>query len=208
MSRLLTGFIVSVSVALLGALYGCGQSFTLKHPQSSPNNQKSQTQPTGDASPKPEEEQSPTPSQVASPSPSPSPSPAVTDCTFSFPSSGYCANLIWLNTPTDQGENTFRLQFWKTTVGSAPGLYSDPPHSPFVMLWMAMPPPKPSHGSSPITLTQEKDRNGSLVPGVYDGSEVYFIMKGNWEVHVQLKDQKQVIEEAISHVDLDARTGN
>jgi hypothetical protein len=107
-------------------------------------------------------------------------------CPLSFPRSGYCAKLTWASAPSDQGANSFSLEFWEANSGSEEGPFSRPPHSVFVKLWM----PAMGHGSSPVTLEEG-------MSGVYTATEVYFIMPGKWDVHIELMDSGKTIEEAV-----------
>ena len=62
-----------------------------------------------------------------------------------------------------------------------------------VKLWM----PSMGHGSSPVKLDHAKDAGHADVPGVFEVTHVYFVMPGDWEIHVQLKNGPKVIEDAI-----------
>ncbi|RPJ66214.1 MAG: hypothetical protein EHM20_17555 [Alphaproteobacteria bacterium] len=55
-----------------------------------------------------------------------------------------------------------------------------------VILWM----PTMGHGSSPIQIKK-------LGTGIYDLSQIYFIMDGLWHLRIQLKDGSNIIEEQI-----------
>jgi hypothetical protein len=62
--------------------------------------------------------------------------------------------------------------------------------------------PAHGHGSSPVTLEQERDAGGQVIPGVFSGTNVYFIMPGTWQVKVQLKQGATVTEEADLNVQI------
>jgi len=115
------------------------------------------------------------------------------NCPLQFVVSGYCASLTWQSTPSDQGSASFTLKFWKAEQESPQGPYADPTGSVYTKLWM----PSMGHGSSPVTLTHSQDSSGNQVPGVFQGSDVYFIMPGAWDVHVQILNGAQVSEEAV-----------
>lgn len=143
--------------------------------------------------------QSPT---VQSAQPAPAQSPAVAkeepvvakpkSCPLSLPNQGFCASLTWDRQPTEDEGGIFTLRFWKSADGSESGPYVSPPFTVAVKLWMA----SMGHGSSPVRVAQTKDQGGVEIPGVYTASDVYFSMPGEWEIWVQLKQNKQVIEQA------------
>jgi len=188
---------IVIAIGILSVIpLGCGPLRAPSHKSaeagSAANNTQSATPDTKTTRP------SPTPSLVPSPAPTvvpmPSPSPEVPDhCPLSFKTSGYCASLIWQSTPSDQGPMSFTLQFWNVAGGSSQGPYADPPGAVIVKLWM----PSMGHGSSPITLSHSQNSNGNAVPGVFLGTDAYFIMPGDWDVHVQLLNGTQVSEEAV-----------
>jgi hypothetical protein len=56
------------------------------------------------------------------------------------------------------------------------------------------------HGSAPVKITPQ-------APGVYEVSDVFFIMPGDWEIQIQLRtplagapDQFQVNEQAVQKI--------
>lgn len=128
--------------------------------------------------------------------------PARTDnaveCPLSFPQEKMCAELSWNGIPDSQDTSSFTLRFWKSGAATHSGPYSNPSNEVFVKLWM----PSMGHGSSPITTVQAHDSGNQSIPGVYEGKNVYFIMNGAWEVHVQLRSGSKVQEEAIANVNI------
>ena len=60
-----------------------------------------------------------------------------------------------------------------------------------VALWM----PSMGHGSSPVTVER-------LDTGTYRASEVFFTMKGDWEIRIQLKEGDEVRDQAIVPITL------
>ena len=68
---------------------------------------------------------------------------------------------------------------------------SSPNYFLHAFLWM----PTMGHGSSPITVTK-------LSEGVYDLSEIYFIMDGFWQLHLQFKDGSKIIDEVIYDINI------
>ncbi|MBI3554828.1 MAG: FixH family protein, partial [Deltaproteobacteria bacterium] len=65
-----------------------------------------------------------------------------------------------------------------------------------VKLWM----PAMGHGSSPVNVAHAVDQGGANVPGVFKATNVYFVMPGDWDVHVQLKNGSKVVEETVEKV--------
>jgi len=120
-------------------------------------------------------------------------SAASADCALSFSKSELCASLSWDSPPVEGQDSPFTLRFWNSKTSSKNGPYVDPSLTVFTKLWM----PAMGHGSSPITTVHTKDPAGGDVTGIYHSTDVFFIMGGDWEVHVQLKQGQTVVEEAI-----------
>jgi hypothetical protein len=114
-------------------------------------------------------------------------------CPLSFSKSGLCASLTWTSGPSAETMNSFVLKFWKKTGADQNGPYSNPTQTVFVKLWM----PSMGHGSSPVTLQHQQDATHTDLTGKFEASNVYFVMPGAWDLHVQLKDGTTVVEEAI-----------
>jgi len=122
-------------------------------------------------------------------------SKSLADCDVTFKTQGLCASMDWINYPKEGELGAFKLRFWQAGKGNANGPYFEPNLPVFVRLWM----PSMGHGSSPVTLTPALDSNGLVMPGVYDVTQVYFVMRGNWEIQIQLKDaEKSKIVEQTS----------
>ncbi len=106
------------------------------------------------------------------------------DCPLDFDSEGLCGELAWISPPTDQVGGVLSLKFWSQAEGSRSGPYIAPRGQVSVFLWM----PEHGHGSSPVQVTGDG--------GEYEVSEVYFIMPGNWDIHVQIKSGGSVLDES------------
>jgi len=106
-------------------------------------------------------------------------------CEWSFPTLGLCAHHVWTKEPDRENEGSFRLVFFKP---DQPAVAVDPSAlgatTVFVKLWM----PEMGHGSQKVVTIPAKDAQGASLAGEYDATEVYFVMAGNWEIYVQLKD--------------------
>lgn len=109
--------------------------------------------------------------------------PISTTCSLYFPYTKLCAELIWEKQPTDSETGSFTLQFQDThhqPTALEAGL------SLAIYLWM----PSMNHGSSPMQIQQ-------IGPGLYKVNRVYFIMPGQWDLHIQLKMNEQVQDEFV-----------
>ena len=113
------------------------------------------------------------------------------DCPIVFNQAKLCASLTWTQQPTDEDGGAFTLHFWKKG-GSPSGPFVDPGNKVAVKLWM----PSMGHGSSPVKVASAKDVAGKTEEGIFEASEVYFIMPGDWEIWIQLKKGTQVVEQA------------
>lgn len=180
---------VSIHLLLIsaGLFSGCEASPLLNHKRASTPVPSQSSPPTGDA------KDGRGGSSPKDPGTSPSNPPQGSDCPLKFPKAGYCAELTWDQPPTDQDPASFMLRFWDSAKATRNGPYSDPNGTAFVMLWM----PSMGHGSARVTLVHSKDSGGQDVPGVFEGSNAIFIMPGDWDVRVQLRQGTSVREEAI-----------
>jgi hypothetical protein len=113
------------------------------------------------------------------------------DCPLEFPKASLCASVKWDSALSTEDENTGTLHFWKKGGSGESGPYADPGATVSILLWM----PAMGHGSSPVTVTPQGE-------GVYSVSKAYFIMPGDWEVRVQLKQGHQLLEQAVLPVTL------
>ncbi len=103
-------------------------------------------------------------------------------CKMEFQSHTICADFIWLKEPRGSDEGSMKIYFWHK---DQPGVFTALENiQPGVKLWM----PDMGHGSQKVKLSESKDANGQTLPGVYDATEVMFVMGGNWEIQFQLKD--------------------
>jgi len=98
-------------------------------------------------------------------------------CALIFSKNSLCANVHWSQGPQTPAESEFILKFWNSKNATENGPYNDPAQNPSVVLWM----PSMGHGSSPVKVEK-------LETGVYRIKRVYFIMSGEWEVRISLKN--------------------
>jgi hypothetical protein len=101
-----------------------------------------------------------------------------------FMHSALSVNMYWEHKPQETNEGgEFTLQFHSP---DDPTQLIDPPGDWNVILWM----PSMNHGSRPVTITRKS-------AGEYWISNVYFIMRGPWQIRIQLKDGDAVTDEVI-----------
>ena len=104
-------------------------------------------------------------------------------CALRFVKLGICSDLAWTRAATDSDPGSLNLRLF-SDVGAPVELPAG--STLFVFLWM----PSMGHGSSPVTT----NRTGT---GHYDVSDVFFIMPGNWDIHLQIKSGSQVLDEVV-----------
>lgn len=103
------------------------------------------------------------------------------NCALELAKEKLCAVLLWETEPTGTSKGRFILKF--TDLNGAP---TTPAQTVNVKLWM----PSMGHGSSPVSIAQV-DSN------TFRASDVFFVMAGSWEIHIQLKTGSTVNDEAI-----------
>lgn len=67
-----------------------------------------------------------------------------------------------------------------------------------VILWM----PDMGHGSRPVKIEKAVDAAGNVVPGAYKVTKMYFMMQGQWEVQVTLKDAEGNSETQVINLEI------
>ncbi len=107
-------------------------------------------------------------------------------CELFLQTENVCLRTRWVIAPTEdqEGEMIVEIVDFQDDERKI-----DPIQTFFVKLWM----PSMSHGSSPVKLTR-------LDVGVYRASEIFFIMGGEWEIRFQLRNGKQVLDEAKQNI--------
>lgn len=109
-------------------------------------------------------------------------------CVLSLPIQGLCVDLVWETKPTESTMGSFFISFY--TKDNSINLI-EPNYAVAVILWM----PSMGHGSSPVQM--QKIENGH-----YRVSNVFFVMPGDWDIRIQLKDGKNVVEEVIQPISI------
>lgn len=89
-----------------------------------------------------------------------------------------CLSLTWLQAATDSQMGIFTLDFSEAVTADVK-----------VVLWM----PSMGHGSRPTTVTRMSENQ-------FQVSDVAFIMPGEWEIRIQLKENNQVIDEVVHQI--------
>jgi hypothetical protein len=100
-----------------------------------------------------------------------------------------CAKTEYINTPTQSKSSDFKLFFYNKGSYKVPVMPTLKPH---VYLWMKMKNGH-EHGSDAVKIEQKKDH--------YLITNVWFLMKGEWELHIQLRDENgKIVHKAMRKV--------
>lgn len=91
------------------------------------------------------------------------------------------AHATWQSGPQVSAESLLKIE-WKSGADHSP---AEPPGNFEVVLWM----PSMGHGSAPTQIQRVLDSQGQALTGVYQISNVYFVMGGDWDVNVTLTYQ-------------------
>ena len=119
-------------------------------------------------------------------------------CPLAFPKFDLCGSFTWDRKPTSSTPGSAVLRFWNRELGTPSGPYVSPVSTVFVKLWM----PVMGHGSSPVTTAAKKDAGGMAILGVFDSTNVFFVMPGKWEIWVQLKSGAAIDAQAKLDVEI------
>lgn len=109
-----------------------------------------------------------------------------TDCGLEFKNSKLCLTWKWETKPTATTAGSFWFRIYKLDEKDGFPILITPENTPFVQLWM----PSMGHGSAPVTIRE-------LSAGTYQAQNVFFIMAGEWEIHFQLKNGPDILDESI-----------
>ncbi len=110
------------------------------------------------------------------------------------------AHLIWQAGPAVGVESVLRLEFRDGSTHAAVA----GPEDFDVSLFM----PSMGHGSAPTAITRVLGDDGNPLTGVYRIANVYFLMGGDWEVRVVLKDEQGVEETRAFAVKIEDGSGH
>ena len=114
------------------------------------------------------------------------PPPAAAAAASASFASHASVDLTWEQKPTETDMGSFLFQTYRTNPVDGTKVPQDLGDTVNVFLWM----PSMGHGSSPVTVER-------LGLGQYRASAVFFIMKGDWEIHFQVKNGKDTADEAV-----------
>ena len=101
-------------------------------------------------------------------------------CVAKFSDSA-CVTLAWEKIQTEDDFGSFIFKTYDSEL-----FLSDFLNPITVVLWM----PSMGHGSTPVKVEK-------LEPGTYRASQVFFTMKGDWEIRFQRKEGHAVKDQAI-----------
>ena len=102
--------------------------------------------------------------------------------TLSFPTLGLTVQTEWIAKPVVNKETSMSLQ-----ILNADSTRVELTDLPEVELYM----PDMGHGSGPTSFERILDENDEIIPGLFKVRNMWFIMKGKWDVRVTLtKDGK------------------
>lgn len=114
----------------------------------------------------------------------------VLTCEAKF-ADGHCVSIQWETFPTEEDYGSFLLKVFRPNRADGSAVLESPGVVPAVVLWM----PSMGHGSSPVTVEQ-------LDTGTYRASDVFFSMKGDWDIRIQLKQGDDVRDQALVQITL------
>lgn len=113
---------------------------------------------------------------------------AAPKATLLFARAGWSGDLRWESVPTvGKDPGSLVLRIWKTD--SHPPTFPDAEMDLAAYLWM----PSMGHGSSPVTVEKV---SGQI--GTFRLSDIFIIMHGDWDMHLQLKRSGSVVDETVS----------
>lgn len=97
----------------------------------------------------------------------------LSGCALALQKINQCVSLTWIQASTDSQMGIFNLEFSEALTAEVKAV-----------LWM----PSMGHGSRPTTVTRLSETRFQI-------SNVAFIMPGEWEIRIQVKENNQVVDE-------------
>lgn len=104
-------------------------------------------------------------------------------CAAKFSASS-CVSITWEKTPTEEDFGSFLFKTYRSNVGDGSPVAQDLGRMN-VVLWM----PAMNHGSSPVSVER-------LDVGTFRASNVFFSMRGPWEIQVQVRESDALKDQA------------
>lgn len=105
--------------------------------------------------------------------------------------SGHCVSIAWELMPTETEYGSFVFKTYRPNLADASPVPVDLAQDIAIVLWM----PGMGHGSSPVKVER-------VDMGTYLATEVFFTMKGAWEIRVQLKNNAVLKDQALVPITL------
>ena len=96
-----------------------------------------------------------------------------------------CLDVIWSQPPKTNASNEFILTLFQESSQGFKQAYAPEGTNIDVFLWMH----SMNHGSRPVEIVP-------ISPGVFQIRQIFFIMPGDWDIHVRLRSDKTVLDEA------------
>lgn len=113
------------------------------------------------------------------------------DCNYTFSKSGLCLNWYWELKPTSSKMGSLIFKTFRLNSFDLTPIEVDLAETPQVILWM----PSMGHGSTP-TQTERLD------VGTYRAKNVFFIMPGEWDIEIQIKNGTEVTDESVVSLEI------
>lgn len=112
-------------------------------------------------------------------------------CSLYLATEKICTDIEWKQFQEGKQKGSFFI----CSYDQASGVPVNMSHQPFVELWM----PSMNHGSSPTKI------DNPLSVGVYPVTNVYFIMSGDWEIRIQIKNQTGLQDQATQKITVEKK---
>lgn len=112
-------------------------------------------------------------------------------CSYVLKNESLCVSLKWIQFPTQKEYGSFVLSFENLQQNSVPieGVLTSLFKRLSIVLWM----PSMGHGSVPVTISAKNATSLSV-------THVFFIMPGEWEIRVQIREGAQEKDEKDEQV--------
>lgn len=115
----------------------------------------------------------------------------VSSCPIELKKTGFCVSYKWIHYPsstTEPGRLLFKI--FRLNLADQSPVPVDIDKGLKIFLWM----PSMGHGSAPVKF-EKKDI------GTFEVSRIFFIMSGDWEIHFQMLEGSQIIDEGVLALD-------
>lgn len=108
-----------------------------------------------------------------------------TECSAKFAQSKLCVSYTWVKRPVGNQAAEMTIKIWRPNAADGSPVLQDV-NGVDVVLWM----PSMGHGSSPVTVERAD-------VGTFKATQMSFIMGGEWEIRIQIKEGNVVRDQAI-----------